>query len=62
MEVHILIGRTTVGVYRNKERALHDAWLMTEGDKYSDDPISYWVETKTVDEEEYEALYDPTPR
>ena len=57
MKVHVLMaGNVPVGVSKDKQRALYDAWLMTEAEKYDEAPVEYWVKTVTLDEEEYEAM------
>lgn len=60
MQVYILMGNVPVCAYRSKDRALYDAWLMTEGEKYDENPITYWVKEVTMDEEDYEVMMERT--
>ena len=60
MKLHILMaGGVPVGASKSRDRALHDAWLMTEAEKYDETQVDYWVKEVTLDEEEYEAMCEP---
>lgn len=43
MKVYILMGHGPVGAYLDRGLALYDAWLMTEGERYDENPIDYYV-------------------
>ena len=61
MNVHILMaGSVPIGASKDKQRALYDAWLMTEAEKYDENPAEYWVKTVTLDEEEFEQMQSKT--
>jgi hypothetical protein len=55
-----MAGGVPIGASKSEERALYDAWLMTEAEKYDENPVEYWVKAVTLDEEEYEQMQSKT--
>ena len=57
MKVYILMGgHAPVDVYMDRSLALYDCWLMTEGERYDENPTDYWVKCLEVIEEKHEQL------
>ena len=60
MKLYVLMaGSVPIDASKSKDQAMHDAWLMTEGDKYAETKVDYWVKEVTIDEEEYEVMCEP---
>jgi len=51
MKVYILMGHAPVDAYMDRGLALYDAWLMTEAERYDENPTEYWVKCLEVIEE-----------
>lgn len=45
-------------VYMDRSLALYDCWLMTEGERYDENPTDYWVKCLEVIEEKHEQLME----
>jgi hypothetical protein len=42
--IHLLMeNQTIVSAYQDKALAHHDCWLCNEAEKFSPDPMPYWV-------------------
>lgn len=52
MKIYVLIGNhEPVDAYMDRGLALYDAWLMTEAERYDENPTEYWVKCLEVIEE-----------
>lgn len=57
MVIYILMANhRPVDAYMDKSLAMYDAWLMTEAERYDENPTDYWVKALDVVEEKHEEL------
>jgi hypothetical protein len=57
MKVYILMGgESPLDAYMDRGLALYDCWLMTEAERYDENPTDYWVKGLEVIEEKHEQL------
>jgi hypothetical protein len=52
--VYILMdGGTPIEAYADEELAHHDCWLCNEAEKFSPDPMPFWVQRMPVNMDTY---------
>ena len=57
MMIYLLMANhRPVDAYLDKALAMYDTWLMTEAERYDENPTDYWVKAMDIVEETMDAV------